>query len=40
MEEESIMELESCANMPVMGRNAYIISEMGGIADVDPFVPD
>ena len=33
-------ELDSHANMPVVGRNAYIISDTGRIADVNPFTPD
>ena len=39
-EEESRTELDSHANMPVVGRNAYIISDTGKIADVNPFTPD
>jgi hypothetical protein len=39
-EEESRTELDSHANMPVVGRNAYIISDTGRIADVNPFTPD
>ena len=38
--EESRTELDSHANMPVVGRNAYIISDTGRIADVNPFTPD
>ncbi len=37
---ESRTELDSHANMPVVGRNAYIISDTGRIADVNPFTPD
>ena len=33
-------ELDSHANMPVVGRHAYIISQTGKIADVSPFTPD
>ena len=33
-------EMDSLANMPVIGRNAYIISKMGGTVDVAPFTPD
>ena len=33
-------ELDSHANMPVVGRNAYVISDTGRIADVNPFTPD
>jgi hypothetical protein len=39
-EEASRTELDSHANMPVVGRNAYIISDTGKIADVNPFTPD
>ena len=39
-EEESRTDLDSHANMPVVGRNAYIISDMGRIADVNSFTPD
>jgi len=38
--EESRTELDSHANMPVVGQNAYIISDTGRIADVNPFTPD
>eukprot|EP00957_Ditylum_brightwellii_P185907 14153854-Ditylum_brightwellii.AAC.1 len=34
------MELDSHANMPVVGRHAYVISETGRIADVSLFTPD
>jgi hypothetical protein len=34
MEESSRTELDSHANMPVVGRNAYIISDTGRVADV------
>jgi hypothetical protein len=40
MEESSRTELDSHANMPVVGRNAYIISDTGRLADVNPFTPD
>ena len=40
MEEKSRTELDSHANMPVAGRNACIISDMGRIADVNTFTPD
>ena len=33
-------ELDSHANMPVVGRHAYIISKTGKTADVSPFTPD
>ena len=39
-EELSRTELDSHANMPVVGRNAYVISETGEVADVSPFTPD
>jgi hypothetical protein len=39
-EEESRTELDSHANIPVVGRNAYIISDMGRIADMNSFTPD
>ena len=39
-EESSRTELDSHANMPVVGRSAYIISDMGRVADVNPFTPD
>jgi hypothetical protein len=39
-QESSRSELDSHANMPVVGRNAYIISDTGRIADVNPFTPD
>ena len=39
-EEESRTELDSHAKMPVVGRNTYIISDTGRIADVNPFTPD
>ena len=38
--ESSRTELDSHANMPVVGHHAYIISDMGRIADVNPFTPD
>jgi hypothetical protein len=40
MEESSRTELDSNANMPVVGRNACIISDRGRLADVNPFTPD
>jgi hypothetical protein len=40
MEESSRTKLDSHANMPVAGRNAYIISDTGRLADVNPFTPD
>ena len=41
MEEEELprTELNSHANMPVVGRHAYIISDTGRIADVNAFAP-
>jgi hypothetical protein len=38
--EESRTELDSHANMPVVGRNAYIISDTGRIAEVNAFTPE
>ncbi len=38
--EESRTELDSHANMPVVGRHALIISDTGRIADVNAFTPD
>ena len=38
--ESSRTELDSHANMPVIGRNAYILSEIGETVDVAPFSPD
>ena len=40
MHVESCMELDSHANMPVVGKHAYIIAETGKKADVSPFTPD
>jgi hypothetical protein len=40
MEEDSRTELDSHANMPVVGRHAYVMSDTGRIADVNPFTPD
>jgi hypothetical protein len=39
-EQDSRTELDSHVNMPVVGRNAYIISDMGRVADVNAFTPD
>ena len=33
-------ELDSHANIPVTGRNAYILSKIGETVDVAPFMPD
>ena len=38
--ESSRTELGSHANMPVIGRNAYILSKIGETVDVAPFKPD
>ena len=40
MHVESCMELDSHANMPVLGKDAYIIAETGKKVDVSPFTPD
>ena len=40
MKEESRTELDSHANMPVVGKHAYIIAETGKKVDVSPFTPD
>ena len=40
MHVESCMELDSHANMPVVGKHAYIIAETGKKVDVSPFTPD
>ena len=37
---ESCTELDSHANMPVVGKHAYIIAETGKTVDVSPFTPD
>jgi hypothetical protein len=39
-EQDSRTELDSHANMLVVGRNAYIISDTGRVADVNAFTPD
>lgn len=39
-QEESRTELDSHANMAVVGRNAYVISESGKTVEVSPFSPD
>ena len=39
-ERPSRTELDSHANMPVVGKHAYIISDSGKVADVSPFTPD
>eukprot|EP00957_Ditylum_brightwellii_P087829 6688930-Ditylum_brightwellii.AAC.1 len=38
--EQSRMELDSHANMSVVGRHVYVISDTGRIADVSTFTPD
>ena len=38
--EPSRTELDSHANMPVIGRNAYILPKIGETVDVAPFTPD
>ena len=38
--ESSRTELDSHANMPVIGINAYILSKIGETVDVAPFTPD
>ena len=40
MNVESSTELDSHANMPVVGKHAYIIAETGKKVDVSPFMPD
>ena len=38
--ESSRTELDSHANMPVIGKNAYILSKIGETVEVAPFTPD
>ena len=38
--ELSRAELDSHTNMPVIGKNAYILSKIGETVDVSPFTPD
>jgi hypothetical protein len=38
--EQSRTKLDLHANMPVVGRHVFIISDTGRIADVNPFTPD
>ena len=38
--ESSRTELDSHTNMPVIGRNVYILSKIGETVDVAPFTPD
>ena len=40
MDESSRTELDSHANMPVIGKNAYILLKIGETVDVAPFTPD
>ena len=40
MQVESCTELDSPANMPVVGKHAYIIAETSKKVDVSPFTPD
>ena len=40
MNVESCTELNSHANMPVVGKHAYIIAKTGKKVDVSPFMPD
>ena len=40
MNVESSMELDSHANMPVVGKHVYIIAETSKKVDVSPFTPD
>ena len=40
MNVESRTELDSHANMPVVGKHAYIIDETSKKVDVSPFTPD
>ena len=39
-DEVSRTELDSHANMPVIGRHAYVLAETGKTVDVSPFTPD
>jgi hypothetical protein len=38
--EQSRTQLDSHANMPVVGRHAFIISDTGRVADMNAFTPD
>ena len=40
MDEESRMELDSHANMPVVGKEALIVEQSGKTVEVSPFTPD
>ena len=37
---DSRAELDSHANMPVVGRHSFVISDTGKVADVQAFSPD
>eukprot|EP00957_Ditylum_brightwellii_P171335 13043059-Ditylum_brightwellii.AAC.1 len=37
---ETRTDLDSHANMPVIGKHALILSHTGRVADVNPFTPD
>ena len=37
---ESRTDLDSHANMPVIGKHALILNDTGRVADVNPFTPD
>ena len=39
-DEGSRTELDSHANMPVVGKNAYIVADLGKTVSVNPFTPD
>ena len=38
--DESRTELDSHANMPVVGKNAYVLADTGRTADVSAYTPD
>ena len=40
LEKESRTDLDSHANMAVVGRNATVLAETGNSVDVNPFAPD
>ena len=40
VDESSRTELDSHANMPVIGKNAYILSKIGETVDIAPVTPD
>ena len=40
MDGESRMELDSHANMPVVGKEALIVEQSGKMVEVSPFTPD